>query len=317
MEENGEIKYCSLKIKITEDETITISTISNGKEIPIKLNEEDQEEYPCSISFENDKILICQENDLNSIKFINDIINNPEKFKEYSIQYQQQEYIVIAEVLLALIVNEFKKKIEKEYIIEETQIMIPTDNFRSIHRIKTALKSIGLKSFIFNEFDNKKYSNQEEILLELLKKKEQFEENEVIIDDFKVDLSMKEEETIKSYHLNPQCIFEASKYFTTINDFYNLERVVKRFRGNIDKFNYNPIEITSQNRHIFTHLQTLYLFNLNSEFILKDEDIKNRVCLQPISYQEYTTLSSQIRDMITFQNITFKPDEKINVLHLK
>ena len=72
MEQTQEIKYCSIKIKITEEETIKISTISNGEEIPTKLKEENQEEYPCSISFENNKILICQDNK-NSIHFINDV----------------------------------------------------------------------------------------------------------------------------------------------------------------------------------------------------------------------------------------------------
>ena len=109
MEETTEIKYCSIKIKFTTDETITVSIVSDDKEIPIKLNEEDQEEHPCSILFENNKIFICQEN-TNSIKFIKDIINKPEEFKEYSILYQEKQYKVIGEVLLAIIINEFKKE---------------------------------------------------------------------------------------------------------------------------------------------------------------------------------------------------------------
>ena len=128
MEETTEIKYCSIKIKLITDETIKVSVISDDKEIPVKLKG-NQEEYPCSISFENNKIHICQNNQ-NSIHFIRDMINNPNEFKEYSIQYQEKEYNVIAEVLLALIVNEFKKKIEKEFIIEETFIEIPTYDYR-------------------------------------------------------------------------------------------------------------------------------------------------------------------------------------------
>ena len=172
----SESKYCSIKITFTTEETIKVSVISDDKEIPVKL-QDNKEEYPCSIAFENNKIIICQENP-NSIKFIKDLINNPEEFKEYSITYQETQYSVIAEVLLAIIINEFKKKIEKDFIIEETLLDIPTCDYRVIHRIKTSLRTIGLKHFAINSFDYENYSEQGEILLELLKKKEIYDEFE-------------------------------------------------------------------------------------------------------------------------------------------
>ncbi|GAB1227707.1 hypothetical protein ENUP19_0352G0009 [Entamoeba nuttalli] len=36
-------------------------------------------------------------------------------------------------------------------------------------------------------------------------------------------------------------IMIGSKYFEDINDFINLEMRVKRFRGNMDQFQFNPI----------------------------------------------------------------------------
>ena len=119
---------------------------------------------------------------------------------------------------------------------------------------------------------------------------------------------------MKLHHLNHQCIYETSKYFTTIDDFCNVEMAAKRFRGNIDKFTFNPIVITPQNRHLFTHLQTLYLFNLNSYLFPKDEKIIERIYVNPIECQEYKKLQSQKRNMITFKDITFKPDKENNTI---
>ena len=50
-------------------------------------------------------------------------------------------------------------------------------------------------------------------------------------------------------------IFLASKYFESINDFINLEKGVKRFRGNLEKFFYNTIVLTKDNRNYFPNIR--------------------------------------------------------------
>ena len=63
------------------------------------------------------------------------------------------------------------------------------------------------------------------------------------------------------------CIFIASRHFESLDDFINLEMGVKRFRGNMEKFHYNPIPITKQTAHFFPNVQTQWLHNKNEEKI--------------------------------------------------
>ena len=65
--------------------------------------------------------------------------------------------------------NQYKSKIEKQYIIEETIVTIPTTNSILYQRITTSLESIGLKNVTVNpiEFD---YQTQGENLQEILLK---------------------------------------------------------------------------------------------------------------------------------------------------
>ena len=42
-----------------------------------------------------------------------DWINNSLEFKQYHIQYQEKEFFLIAEVMFALVINQFKQQIEK------------------------------------------------------------------------------------------------------------------------------------------------------------------------------------------------------------
>ena len=73
------------------------------------------------------------------------MFDNPQEFKFYNIVFQHIEYTVLAEVLFALIINEFKEQIEKDFIIEQTEIELPIINKILNSRIATALDAIGFK----------------------------------------------------------------------------------------------------------------------------------------------------------------------------
>ena len=123
-------KSNTFKIAISCDFNLQCSFIDKqNNERVIRLNENQEEEwYPLTISFDN-TISICQkEKKENTITFINDLFNSPDDFKYYNITFQNKQYSVIAEVLLALIIKEFKHKVEKEYIIEKTIIELPMEN---------------------------------------------------------------------------------------------------------------------------------------------------------------------------------------------
>ena len=128
----------ALKIQINEQYTIKCSYIdSKKKETPIQLhNEIEQEGYLLSSSLIDKK---------SSIEFTDDLFTNPQDFKLYNISLYGKEYSVIAEVLFALIINEFKEQIEKEFIIENTIVQLPVNNLKVNSRIITTLNAIGLQ----------------------------------------------------------------------------------------------------------------------------------------------------------------------------
>ena len=110
----------TLTIEITQQNTICCSYIdSQKKETVIYLQNQHQKYIPLTLSFCDNKIIIGEQHE-NGIEFMQDLLTNPQEFKTYQFTYQNKEYNVIAEVLFALIVNEFKHQIEKEFIIEET-----------------------------------------------------------------------------------------------------------------------------------------------------------------------------------------------------
>ena len=99
--------------------------------------------------------------------------------KTYKINFQGKDYEIIAEVLFALIINEFKQIVEKEFIITKTVIEMPVNNKTLNSRILTALDAIGLKEMeLEDEEINYDYKDQGHILTELLEKNEEYERRE-------------------------------------------------------------------------------------------------------------------------------------------
>ena len=147
-------KNIQFKIYITEQYTlqchfININNAQNNNMIDdieksIQLKENRKEEYPFLISFNDNQIQICNEEyNQNTIEFIKDLLEEPTNYKLYKIHFQEKEYDVIAEVLFALIINEFKQQIEKYKIIIDTSIEIkPNHNQFALERIKIALQAI-------------------------------------------------------------------------------------------------------------------------------------------------------------------------------
>ena len=138
-------KHCSLIITINNQNKIKITILNyQNKEQIIKLNENQQDEYlPITISFDMNEIIINQQTQ-NSIDFFNDWINQPDEYKEYKINYQNKEYSVISEVFFALIMNEFKRIIEHDWIIDSVSIEIPTENEKIFDKTGKRSKKITL-----------------------------------------------------------------------------------------------------------------------------------------------------------------------------
>ena len=98
------------------------------------------------------------------------------------IQFQEKEFELLPEVIFALIISQFKTMIEKEFIIDETFVEIPSNDFKIFERMKVSLESIGLKNFVFNSFTYD-YSKQGEQLLELMEMKKEGEKYQRMIEN--------------------------------------------------------------------------------------------------------------------------------------
>ena len=106
----------TFKIIITKEFKLKVYLVKDNKEIQIYLQDNKKEEYFPSILFDTNFIRICQESDT-SINFLQDLFNRPNDNKYYTVAFQLKEYQLIAEVLFALDISEFKQIVEKENII--------------------------------------------------------------------------------------------------------------------------------------------------------------------------------------------------------
>ena len=140
---------------------------SNNKTTTIQLQNSNQQEYPLSSALIDNK---------SSIEFAHDLFTKPQDFKLYNIELYGKEYSVIAEVLFALIISEFKQQIDKQFIIEKIIVQLPVNNLKVNSRIIIALNAIGLDQIqLYDDeeidFD---YKVQGEILEEILEKKQEY-----------------------------------------------------------------------------------------------------------------------------------------------
>ncbi|EAL42758.1 leucine rich repeat protein, BspA family [Entamoeba histolytica HM-1:IMSS] len=81
-------------------------------------------------------------------------------------------------------------------------------------------------------------------------------------------------------------IMIVSKYFEDINDFINLEMGVKRFRGNMERFHFNPIPLNQYSRKLFPNIETFHIYNKEDE-IFKDGKIFKQIIWYKVNYSRY------------------------------
>ena len=104
------------KIRINEQYKLQVSYIDSEKqETIIQLNNNKQDWYSPIVSFRDNKITVCSEEKEDAIHFIEEFFTNPQSFKLYPIHFQGKNYEIIAEVLFALIINEFKQIVDWQF----------------------------------------------------------------------------------------------------------------------------------------------------------------------------------------------------------
>ena len=250
----------------------------------------------------NKKQLQIENYDINyDIKFLQDLFEQPNEYKEYKITNQNKEYSVIAEVILSLITNEIKQQIEKDYIIEDTIIDLPnsTNNDLLLQRIKISLQAINLKGVIIEDDEeiNYNYEQQGDILNELLEQKNEYKKYQQLLKraeqftqseeqqnklkqiqskvyseetfdkEISKSFSLKERSSLKLCQLDNYCLFIASRFLDTIEDHHNITLISRRMKRNGEKFHYNPISVTDKIISFFPNIETLHIYQKEDEYL--------------------------------------------------
>ncbi|EDR22111.1 hypothetical protein, conserved [Entamoeba dispar SAW760] len=81
-------------------------------------------------------------------------------------------------------------------------------------------------------------------------------------------------------------IMIVSMYFNDINDFINLEMGVKRYRGNMERFHFNPIPLNKYSRKFFPNIETFHIYNEDDK-IFNDGRIFKKVIWYFVEYSTY------------------------------
>ena len=282
------------KIEIKQNYKLVYSLISTENQEIIQ-----QEEVTPCILFNKNTIELFQESD-NSIHFLQKWAENPENYNMYGIEFQKKSYELLPEVLFAIVINEIKKKVERDHIIEQTEIYLPSDNSKLMQRIKIALQGINLNGI---ELDNDEeitydYSQQGEYLHDILEKKETVEGYQMMLkralkiqpnaqkelesididkenmfneDEFTKEVAKKyntkERSQMKLCKIDNYCLFIASRYLESLDDHINLVRVCKRMEKNMEKFHYNPTSLNKETVHFFPNVQTFHVYEEGDEYL--------------------------------------------------
>ena len=163
------------------------------------------------------------------------------------------------EVIFALIIYDIKKLIERNYIIENTIVELPTENKQILQRIKISLQAINLNGIQLDEneeieFD---YDEQGDLLQRIIEKKEMYNEYQRMInrafelqpteeqkkkleemqkkvysdETFDKEIkqfSFKERTQLKLCKLDNYCLFITSRFFNSLADHLNFILVTKK-----------------------------------------------------------------------------------------
>ena len=90
----------------------------------------------------------------------------------------------------------------------------------------------------------------------------------------------------KKGNLHSYCIYLASMYFESFEDYINVENSCPRFYGNRNQFHYNPIPISEETKDFFENIQTQYVYSPNEQLIKKDS-ISKYSFQYPITYSNW------------------------------
>ena len=110
----------------------------------------------------------------NTIYFMRRWVEQPDDYSTFPITFQDKEYQLLPEVFFSIVMNEFKNKLERKYIIEETRNIAPIRDYMILERMRISLESIVLKNIYLKTFFYD-YSEQGKQKIEIIEKSKEIE----------------------------------------------------------------------------------------------------------------------------------------------
>ena len=281
----------NLKLKIIISKELKLKCVlANDETSEVIRFKDNRDEYKPSISINGNKMLFC-EDEHKPIYFMEDWYSETNQYRRYPLNYLGKEYSVSIPVLFALIVNEFKKKVEKKNIIScvHSQFYL-RKNQTVINGMYVAFKALGFKEIDLDDVEEEKpFMNDGEIIKEILERKDCFEryqrmisraivlvrtdeeknklvkcrENVVSDETFAIEMrkfSTTERTKLKLFRLNKQAMTEITKYLISINDHINFTKVGKKCGGNWEQFTYNPVSVDEKTFEFFPNATVLHCY---------------------------------------------------------
>ena len=101
-----------------------------------------------------------------------------------------------------------------------------------------------------------------------------------------------------------QCMYYVTQYLETIHDIKNVEMCCSKFKGNTERFEFNPIRISDTTRKLFPKLKQLHLYTKDDPKFESDFSIEKRYLLCEIGAFE----ASKLREIQCLKIIFTKRD---------
>ena len=107
--------------------------------------------------------------------------------------------------------------------------------------------------------------------------------------------------------LDSNCIHIASQYFESFFDFFNLEFVCKKFRGNLEQFKFNPISVSDETIKYFPNMESLHVYTMKDPYI-HTKTFEKYIYWRRVTYSQ--SLEFQMNPSIIFKKIFFTKEDR-------
>ena len=329
-------------ILITPTYTLHCTISTPETTTPLKLTPDHPDDFHPTVDFTPNHIRIPPTPTSTSLTFLQAFIEHPDDFTPYTVTYHGKTHSVLPEILFAIIINEYKTKIEKCHVIDATVVQTPSRDSFLADRLRVSLEAIGLRNIFVNasSFD---YSEQGDVLNEILETKMMIDEHQRMIqrakninpnleqklDRFDVEsgkfegvfdeekiqreiamsFSLKERTEMKMTKLDNYCLFIASRYLESLDDHVNLVKTSRRMKNNLEKFHYNPISVNGATVDFFENLETLHLYE-KDDIVITRNRIEFYCDWRHISFNEMEKMKKENEEKkFEFKNVIWNRND--------